>query len=257
MMKRVVIADDEALARRGLRQQLERHPDYEVVAEASDGQEAARLIREFSPDLVFLDISMPLLNGFDVVAAIGTANMPVFIFVTAYDQHALKAFDVNAVDYLLKPVDPQRFDEAVRRSEARRKTEDADDVTHRLERVLSVLENRLAPPNAHAQSERIAVKEGGKVLLVDVDQIDKVESEGNYLVLSMQGKTHQIRETMQEFLARVRTTSFTRVHRSIAVNRNAVRIIEPFGKGSYVLTLRDGSRVMSSYSYRDNVASLK
>jgi two-component system, LytTR family, response regulator len=149
-MKTVLIADDEPLARLGIRQQLERHRDYRVMAEAGDGDEAARLIRDFSPDVVFLDIAMPLLNGFDVVAAVGATNMPAFIFVTAYDQHALKAFEVNAVDYLLKPIDPQRFDEALRRSEERRRTEDAEGVGRRLEQLMGILENRLAPESSAA-----------------------------------------------------------------------------------------------------------
>jgi two-component system, LytTR family, response regulator len=254
-MKTVLIADDEPLARLGIRQQLERHRDYRVMAEAGDGDEAARLIREFSPDVVFLDIAMPLLNGFDVVAAVGATNMPAFIFVTAYDQHALKAFEVNAVDYLLKPIDPQRFDEALRRSEERRRTEDAEGVGRRLEQLMGILENRLAPESSAAH-QRIAVREGGRVLLLDADQIDKIEAEGNYLNLSVNGKTHQVRESLQAFLARPGLGSFLRIHRSIAVNRTAVRTIETFGKGTYVLTLRDGSRVLSSYSYRENVAAL-
>jgi two-component system, LytTR family, response regulator len=254
-MKTVLIADDEPLARLGIRQQLERHRDYRVMAEAGDGDEAARLIRDFSPDVVFLDIAMPLLNGFDVVAAVGATNMPAFIFVTAYDQHALKAFEVNAVDYLLKPIDPQRFDEALRRSEERRRTEDAEGVGRRLEQLMGILENRLAPESSAAH-QRIAVREGGKVLLLDTDQIDKIEAEGNYLNLSVNGKTHQVRESLQAFLARPGLGSFLRIHRSIAVNRTAVRTIETFGKGTYVLTLRDGTRVLSSYHYRENVAAL-
>jgi two-component system, LytTR family, response regulator len=254
-MKTVLIADDEPLARLGIRQQLERHRDYRVMAEAGDGDEAARLIRDFSPDVVFLDIAMPLLNGFDVVAAVGATNMPAFIFVTAYDQHALKAFEVNAVDYLLKPIDPQRFDEALRRSEERRRTEDAEGVGRRLEQLMGILENRLAPESSAAH-QRIAVREGGKVLLLDTDQIDKIEAEGNYLNLSVNGKTHQVRESLQAFLARPGLGSFLRIHRSIAVNRTAVRTIETFGKATYVLTLRDGTRVLSSYHYRENVAAL-
>jgi two-component system LytT family response regulator len=255
-MKTVLIADDEPLARIGIRQQLERHRDYRVIAEAGDGEQAARLIRDFSPDVVFLDIAMPLLNGFDVVAAVGQSNMPAFIFVTAYDQHALKAFEVNAIDYLLKPIDPVRFDEALRRSEERRSTEDSDGVSRRLEQLIGILENRLATPERLPRPQRIAVKEGGKVLLLDADQINKVEAEGNYLNLSVNGKTHQVRESLQAFLARPGAGSFLRIHRSIAVNRGAVRSIETFGKGTYVLTLRDGTRVLSSYSYRENVAAL-
>jgi two-component system, LytTR family, response regulator len=256
MTKTVLIADDEPLGRLGIRQQLERHPDYRVVAEVGDGEEAARLIRESSPDVVFLDIAMPLLNGFGVVDAIGEHNMPAFIFVTAYHQHALKAFEVNAIDYLLKPVDPLRFDEALRRSEERRRSEDARGVAQRLEHLIGVLENRIAVPGASAPPRRIAVKEGGKVLFLEVDQIVKVEAEGNYLILSVDGKTHQVRESLQAFLSRAGPGSFIRIHRSVAVNRTGVRAIETFGKGTYVLTLRDGNRVLSSYSYRENVVAL-
>jgi two-component system LytT family response regulator len=255
-MKTVLIADDEALARLGIRQQLERHRHYRVIAEAADGEKAAKLIRECSPDVVFLDIAMPLLNGFGVVAAIGESNMPAFIFVTAYDQHALKAFEVNAIDYLLKPIDPQRFDEALRRSEERRRTEDRGRVAQRLEQLIGALENRVSAPGISSPPQRIALKEGGKVLLIDVDEIDKVESEGNYLMVSINGKTHQVRQSLQAFLSRDGAGSFTRIHRSIAVNRHAVRTLETFGKGTYVLTLRDGNRVLSSYSYRENVAAL-
>jgi two-component system LytT family response regulator len=251
----VIIVDDEPLARRGIRQQLERHPEYRVVAEAADAQEAIQRIREFAPDLVFLDISMPLGNGFDVVELIGSNNMPSFIFVTAYDQHALKAFDVNAVDYLLKPIDPERFDEALRRSESRRANERGEDINRRLGQVLNLLERRMSD-TADVEVQRISIREGGKVNLVDVDQIDCIQAEGNYLILSIKGVQHRVRETMQEFLARTNAPLFVRVHRSVSVNRRAVTGIEPFGKGTYVLVLRDGGRVMSSYSYRDNVLAL-
>ena len=253
---RVLIADDETLARRGIRHQLERHPRYQVVAEAADGAQTIQRIKDSSPDVVFLDVSMPLGDGFDVVSAVGKNNMPSFIFVTAYQDHALRAFDVNAVDYLLTPIDPERFDEALQRSEARRGTTDSAEVAQRLERVLNALEHRLSGPAEASQAQRISIKTSGKVLLVDANQIDRLESEGNYLNVWIKGTKHQVRETMQEFLARAGTPAFTRVHRSIAVNRSAVKGIEPFGRGTYVLMLRDGSRVLSSYSYRENVLSI-
>jgi len=249
----VLIVDDEPLARRGIRQQLQRHSQYRVVAEAANGRDAVRRIRDFSPDVVFLDISMPLADGFDVVSVIGIANMPAIIFVTAFDQHALRAFDVNAVDYLLKPIDPVRFDEALARAEARRRSEDTQELSQRLARVLNMLEARV---DSTQTSSRISIKEGSKVSLIDVDRIDRIEAEGNYLKLWIDGSARRIRETMQEFLDRSRTPAFVRIHRSVVVNRGAVTAVEAFGKGTFVLTLRDGSRVFSSYSYREQVLSL-
>jgi two-component system LytT family response regulator len=252
---KVVLVDDEPPGRLALRQQLSCLPDVEIVAECSDGASAVEAILQHAPDVLFLDVQLGGVSGLDVLERVGADAVPAVVFVTAYDRYAVRAFEAHAVDYLLKPIDPARFDEALRRSEERGRREDGQRVAQRLEQLIGVLENRVAAPGMPVTPQRIAVKEGGKVLLIDVDEISKVEADGNYLVLSLNGKSHQVRESLQAFLQRAGPGSFIRIHRSIAVNRNAVRAIETFGKGTYVLTLRDGGRVLSSYSYRENVAA--
>ena len=241
---RAVIVDDEALARRGLRQQLERHPTIRVIAECATGAEAARAITTHDPDIVFLDIQMPGGGGFDVIEKIGTGARPVIIFVTAYSEHAVRAFEVNAVDYVLKPVDEARFDQALARARTRLGATGPQTSIERLHAV------------ARAVANRVAIHDGDKTLLVNVDEIDWLEAAGNYVRVHAARRTIVTRGTLQGLAAQLADPRFLRVHRSAIVNSDAIVQIETAGKGLYVLGLRDGTKVDTSYHYRSAVAAM-
>jgi two-component system LytT family response regulator len=249
---RVLIVDDEPIARRGIRQQLQGETDVEVIGEAGDGAAAIDAIAELAPDLVFLDIQMPEVGGFDVVEAIGVARMPAVIFVTAYDEHALRAFDVHAVDYVLKPIDRHRFRTAVER--ARRRLAHAP---AQLDRQLdSQLNRRIAAAlgelgrAAHDYAKRLAIKGDGRVILVDVDEIDRLETAGNYVEVHCGARHHLVRETMAGLEARLDPARFVRVSRSSIVNAGRVRELQPMFNGDFVVVLRDGTKVPGSRRYR-------
>lgn len=252
---RAIIVDDEALARRGLRQQLERHQWIRVLEECATGSEAIRAIAAHDPDIVFLDIQMPGGTGLDVVNEIGTGARPVVIFVTAYSEHAVRAFEVNAVDYVLKPVDEARFDEALDRARARLGSGDADDMAERIRAVARTLANA-SPRSGSEGTRRVAIDDGDKTLLVRVDEIDWLEAAGNYVRIHAGQRTILTRATLRGLSTLIDDPRFLRVHRSAIVNGDAIVQIEMAGKGLYVLGLRQGSKVETSYHYRSAVAEL-
>jgi two-component system LytT family response regulator len=241
---RVLIVDDEPIARRGVRHQLQGEADIEVIGECGDGAAAIDAITELAPDLVFLDIQMPEVGGFDVVEAIGVARMPAVIFVTAYDEHALRAFDVHAVDYVLKPIDRHRFRTAVER--ARRRLADAPG---QLDRRIAAALGQLGRP-AHDYAKRLAIKGDGRVILVDVDEVDRLEAAGNYVEVHSGARHHLLRETMASLEARLDPARFVRVSRSSIVNAARVRELQPMFNGDFVVVLRDGTKVAGSRRYR-------
>jgi two-component system LytT family response regulator len=241
---RVIVVDDEPIARRGIRQQLRSETDLEIVGEYGDGAAAIDAITELAPDLVFLDIQMPEVGGFDVVEAIGVARMPAVVFVTAYDEHALRAFDVHAVDYVLKPIDRHRFRTAVER--ARRRLSHAPGQLDR--RIAAALEDLGRPAQDYAK--RLAIKGGGRVILVDVDEVDRLEAAGNYVEVHSGARHHLVRETMASLEARLDPARFVRVSRSSIVNAERVRELQPMFNGDFVVVLRDGTRVAGSRRYR-------
>ena len=243
-MIRVLIVDDEPIARRGIRQQLRSETDLEVIGECGDGAEAIDAITELAPDLVFLDIQMPEVGGFDVVEAIGVARMPAVVFVTAYDEHALRAFDVHAVDYVLKPIDRHRFRTAVER--ARRRLAHAPG---QLDRRIAAALGELGRP-AHDYAKRLAIKGDGRVILVDVDEVDRLEAAGNYVEVHSGARHHLVRETMASLEARLDPARFVRVSRSSIVNAARVRELQPMFNGDFVVVLRDGTKVAGSRRYR-------
>ena len=251
---RAVIVDDESLGRRAIRQQLERHPTVRVVAECETARDAITAIAEHRADIVFLDIQMPLDSGFAVVEAIAGSARPAVVFVTAYDEHAVHAFDVHAVDYLLKPIDEVRFDEALHRVHQRLISPDVK----ALSRILHAVVRDLAAQERgeFGKGNRISIRDGGKVLLLWTDDIDWLEADGNYVRVHAGRRKILARSTLQRMMETVRDPRFIRVHRSWVVNRDAVSHIEQAGKGLYVLVLRDGSRVESSYYYREGVMQL-
>ena len=243
-MIRVLIVDDEPIARRGIRQQLRGEADLEVIGEYGDGAGAIEAITGLAPDLVFLDIQMPEVGGFDVVEAIGVARMPAVVFVTAYDEHALRAFDVHAVDYVLKPIDRHRFRTAVER--ARRRLADAPG---QLDRRIAAALGELGRP-AHDYAKRLAIKGDGRVILVDVDEVDRLEAAGNYVEVHSGARHHLVRETMASLEARLDPARFVRVSRSSIVNADRVRELQPMFNGDFVVVLRDGTKVAGSRRYR-------
>jgi two-component system LytT family response regulator len=251
---RAMIVDDEPLGRLAVRQQLERHPAVRVVAECENAREAIGAIAECNADILFLDIQLPLGDGFDVVDAIGGSGRPAVVFVTAYNEHAVRAFDVHAVDYLLKPIEDARFDEALQRVRQRLASPDVAEISRRLHAALRDLSER--ERSASGRGKRLTIHDGRKVLFLWTGEIDWLEAEGNYVRVHAGRRKILARGTLQHMVQAVSDPRFVRVHRSSIVNSDAVSRIEPAGKGLYVLVLRDGSRVESSYHYRQGVMRL-
>lgn len=250
-MIRVLLVDDEPAARRGLRRLLASLPDLDVVGECEDGEAAVAAIPELGPDLVFLDIQMPGLDGFGVIDAIGVARMPAVVFVTAYDEFAIRAFEVNAMDYLLKPVDERRLHAAVERVRARA-LESSDGWNSRLAAALE----QLGLHGPRRWCRRLAIRGTGRVVLLDVADVDHIESAGNYVEVHAGQKTHLLREPMARLEARLDPERFARVSRSSILNIDRVRELQPMFNGDFVVLLKDGTQVSGSRRYRDALLSL-
>ena len=245
---RVLLVDDEALARRRLRTLLEDEPRVEIVGEADGGSAALRALREREVDLVFLDIQMPGLDGFGVLRAIAADAMPLVVFVTAFDEHAVRAFEVNAVDYVLKPVVESRFRVAVDRA-IERLAKPRGAVTAA---VMAALE-RISRP---AAVDRIPIRTETGVTFLRAADVDWAEVDGSAIRLHVGRETHLVRETMAEFEQRVPSSHFVRIHRSRLVNVERVREVQPWFKGDFLLILQDGTRLVSGRTYRDRVKQL-
>ncbi|CAN7177296.1 response regulator [Pseudoxanthomonas sp. LjRoot168] len=241
-----LVVDDEPIARHAVARLLRDDADIEVVGECGDGVSAVAAIRERSPDLVFLDIQMPAITGLDVVATLGPARMPATIFVTAYEQFAVRAFEANAVDYLVKPFSRERFAETLRRAKQRLAIgQGADaDTTARIMQALAALQQR------DAYLERIPVREDERVVLVDVDDIVWIKASGNTVRLHLADRVHEVRETMAALAARLDPRRFARVHRSAIINIRRVRDIHPWFNGYHVVTMDTGQQLrMSRYQH--------
>jgi two-component system, LytTR family, response regulator len=246
-MIRVLIADDEPLARRGTRAVLSREPDIEIVAECETGEEAVREIRARRPDLVFLDIEMPAGNGFQVLEALPADEMPVVVFITAHDRHALEAFETHAIDYLLKPVDPERFAIALERARAAVSYKEREQWPRRL---AALLHDMKSPPRYRS---RLMVRGAGRVLLVPVTDIDWIEAASNYARLHLGTKIHLLRETLGNLEAELDPDRFCRIHRSTIVNLERIKEIVPEARGDQVLVLHDGTRLDLSARHRETL----
>jgi len=240
---RTVVADDEPLARERIRDLLGHDPEIEIVAEASDGNRAVKAIERTEPDLLFLDVRMPGLDGFGVLEALRVPRLPVVVFVTAHDRFAVKAFEIHALDYLLKPFHRARFEETVRRAKAAVRRGAAD----HLSRVFGWLEDARPAPR-HVR--RFLVKASGRVVFVLADEIDWIEAAGNYVRLHAGPASHLVRETMAKVEARLDPERFVRVHRSAIVNVESIRELQPMFRGEYTAILRNGRRVAVSRGYR-------
>jgi two-component system LytT family response regulator len=244
---RAVVVDDEPLARERLRMLLASEDWLEVVHECADGASAVAAIQKIRPDIVFLDVEMPGANGFDVIEAVGADQMPFVVFVTAYDKYAIKAFDVHAVDYLLKPFDRDRFRQAVARARQQLEQRSGGE----LERRLLALVQDLKP--THQKLDRFVIKSGGRVFFVRSEEIDWIEAAGNYVKLHVGAEAHLFRETMNALEARLNPDTFYRIHRSHIVNIERVRELQPWFNGEYVVFLKDGSRLTLSRGYREKL----
>ena len=249
MKTQVLIVDDEPLARERLRQLVEAESGLELAGECANGREAVAAVRNARPDLLFLDVQMPELDGFGVLEELGGERLPAVIFVTAHDRFALRAFEVHAVDYLLKPFDKERFQTALRRALDRLKRDDGT-----LARQLSALVADLRPP---AKSpERLAVKTAGRVLMLKLDEIDWIESADNYVSLHVGNQEHLHRETMSALEGRLPAEKFLRISRSTIVNVDRIKELQPLFHGEYVVILRNGTRLTLSRTYRDRLDQL-
>jgi two-component system LytT family response regulator len=233
---KVVLVDDEPPGRLALRQQLAGLPDAELVAECGDGPSAVEAILQHAPDVVFLDVQLGGMSGLDVLERVGADAVPAIVFVTAYDRYAVRAFEAHAVDYLLKPIDPDRFREAWQRATDRvgREADEPD------KRVASLMASNPAQP-----LERFVVRGGGRLVFVPVDSVDWIEAAGNYVRLHQGSQAHLLRRTLAGLAQRL-GERFVRIRRTALVNARAITALEPYGKGSYVVHLRDGTRLVSS-----------
>lgn len=247
MMIRVLVADDQPMARERLVSLLSAEPGVEVTATASSGPETVEVIRQSSPDLVFLDLQMPGMDGFKVIEAIGVDRMPPTVFVTAYDEYAVRAFEVQAIDYLLKPFGRQRFQSALARARRHLERDRQGELAQRLSELLRT--------GRSESTERLLVKAGGRVSFVDIDSIDWVEAEGNYVRIHAGSQVHLMRETMNGLIARIGERQFFRIHRSRIVNIARVKELIIAGGGDYQVLLWDGTRLGLSRLYRDALQS--
>jgi two-component system, LytTR family, response regulator len=243
---RTLVVDDQPVARERIVSLLAVESDVEVVGECATGGEAVRAIRTLAPDLVFLDMQMPELDGLAVVDAIGSERMPYTIFVTAYDDYAVRAFDAQAIDYLLKPFARPRFARAVERARQRLQSRERAALTGELLQAVESMRGR-----QRSSSPRLVVKSGGRVLFVDLDQIDWVEAEGNYARLHVGADVHLVRETMTDLLVRLGDEGFARVHRSAIVNVSRVAELRTAPGGDYDVVLTTGAHVPLSRSCRE------
>jgi two-component system, LytTR family, response regulator len=246
---RVLVVDDEAPARRLACSLLTRMDDVEVIGDAASGQAAVAAIRHLRPDIVLLDVQMPGLDGFDIIGAVGAANMPVVVFVTAYERYAIKAFDANAADYLVKPFDDERFRTAIERAVTRVRGGRSPELSARLEALLEQLARGRSPG-------QIALKTDGRHLLIDSGDIEYVEVSDKVLLVHTAEQVYQVRETLNGIERRLHGPPFVRIHRSVIVNIGRVKEIQPWFQGDYVLILHNGKRLISGRGYRDVVRRL-
>lgn len=249
---RVAIADDEPLARRRLRSLLARHADVEIVAECANGPALVAAIEQHRPAAVFLDVQMPGMTGVDVMRAVGPHAVPAVVLVTAFDEHAIDAFEQQALDYVLKPVDDERFDRALGRVRERVAQRSASALAEGALRLLA--QREAAPPAAPAKyATRLLLRSTEKLSFVEVGAIDWVEADGDYVRLHTAKGTHLHRSTLAAIEAQLDPAAFVRIHRSTIVRTERIRELQPYFHGEYVVVLRDGSKLKLSRSYREKL----
>ncbi len=263
---RTLLVDDEPIALRGLQQLLQTENDIEIVGQCADGAAAIASIAELQPDLVFLDIQMPELSGFDVIAGIGLECMPMVIFVTAYDAYAIRAFEVHALDYVLKPVDPQRLQQALQQARRQmqnrhvpQRTESEAKIPNQMpamlrEQIQNVLQE-LGWVQPQRWCKRLAIKHNGRVILIDINDVDKIEAAGNYVEIEVRrsegNKSYLLRESLSGLEQRLDPNQFSRIARSSIVNINSVQELQNMFNGDFVAVLKNGGKVNGSRRYRE------
>jgi len=250
---KVQIVDDERLSRRRVRRLLSLETDCEVTAECSSGAEAVAALNQTRPDIVFLDVQMPEMDGFEVARAMENAK-PVVIFTSAYDEYALRAFEVQAFDYLLKPFDGRRFRESLQRARTRVECDRSGQFDRRLSGSPEPASFPASFPPRVAP-DRIAVRNNGRVVFVKLTDIDWIEAADNYVCLHVGRETHVVRETMTELEARLDPAQFLRVHRSSIVNLDRIRELQPWFRGDYRILLRDGTQLTLTKNHREKLES--
>ena len=254
---RTLIVDDEPLARRSLRVLLEDDPEIEIVGECGSGYEALEVINDEPPDLLFLDIQMPEMSGFEVLERIEHGRIAAVVFVTAFDQYALRAFEVHALDYLLKPFDDARFEKALRQAKAQIEQREINKLSRKL---FALLEDRAAPPEKKAAGylTRFMIKASGRVLFLKAEEVDWIAADDYYVKLHAGRKTHMLRETLSDLETRLDPEKFIRIHRSTIVNIERIKELHPHFNGEYLVILQDGTELKLSRSRREQVqAALK
>jgi two-component system LytT family response regulator len=247
---RAVIVDDEPLARRRIRSLLAEAGGVEVVAECANGREAIQAIEESPPDLLFLDIQMPEVDGFDVLRAVGVGRVPVVIFVTAYDEFALRAFEAHALDYLLKPFDDERFEAALQRASERIRQQQGGDLDRQLRTLLQEVRGD------RGYLRRLAVPTGPRSVFIRTEEIDWIEAERNYIRLHVGERAYLLRENLGRIESALDPAAFCRIHRSTIVNVDRIQAVESLFGGEYLVVLHDGTRLTSGRSYRRNLHAL-
>lgn len=250
MTIRTVIVDDEPLARGRVRRVLADETDIDIIGEFGDGKTALNAIRELKPDLVFLDIQMPEMNGFEIVRALDAGSLPAIIFVTAYDQYALQAFDLYALDYLLKPFDRKRAKRAVERAREHIRSRERGEMDERLMSLVAGLK----PDRKYL--ERLVIRSTGRIFFLKTEEVDWIEASGNYLKIHVGRETHMIRETMNSLESKLDPSKFIRIHRSTIVNIDRIRELHPMFSGDYSVLLRDGTELALSRNYRESLVEL-
>lgn len=247
---RVLVVDDEAPARARIKSFLRDEPGIQWIGEAANGEQAVDLIRRERPDAVFLDIRMPRLDGFGVFDRLGEDSMPLVVFTTAFDEHAVRAFDLCAVDYLLKPFDRERFRRTLERLRKRRGSAETPGLQHALQAVIQELKGTVP------RGDRLAVKVDGRLIFLRFEEIDWVEAEGNYVNLHVGTTGHLVRETMAWCEQQLPAGRFLRISRSAIVNLDRVREVQPLFSGDQAVVLRDGTKLTLSRNYRERLEAL-
>lgn len=250
MKIRTLVVDDEPLARQRLRTLLAPDPELELIGECGDGRQAVSAVQQLKPDLMFLDVEMPALDGFDVLHALAGGALPVVVFVTAHDRYALKAFEAHALDYLLKPFDKERFAKALARAKTQVRLGQSAGLEHRLLALLQTVEER------RPLLERLVVKSAGRVSFVRVAEIDWIEAAGNYVRLHLGKEEHLLRESLGGLEAKLDPRRFVRIHRSTIVNIDRIRELRPAFHGDYQVVLKDGAELTLSRSCREKLQEI-
>ena len=244
---RALIADDEALARRFLRRMLKDDHDVEIVGECSNGREAVAMIRKQNPDLVFLDVQMPEMDGFAVLESIGTGRLPEIIFATAYEKYAVRAFELHALDYLLKPFDQARFKDAIKHAKERFRSERRNEGRAQISALLESIKNK------PQYLERLMIKAAGRITFLSIDEINWIEADDKYVHLHTGKITPMVRQTLSAMETQLDPKKFRRVHRSAIVNVGRIKELQPLFSGEHSILLEDGTKLTLSRNYKDKL----